>query len=540
MEGAFMKRLRIRFLSLFLVLGLLLGFLVAPAAAAAVGSLTDLDQVTHREAVLLMTDLGVIQGKIDGTYAPKESVDRATMAKLLYGILMGETNPASFSTVDTGFTDIAGNWAGNYIKYCYSVGIISGKGNDTFDPDGVVNVASAAKMLLVTLGYDAVDRGYASDPLWADNIIRDAEALGLLDGITQYSFEPLTRDNAAQMLYNALFAYTRTPNYALRNGEQTIVSYTTNPTTLGLEALDLLRYTILVGDTSATQGPPSVSYFSIFPRGGAINDKADIMEQIRSGQAGLAIGPELAGSYAVLYVKGEYSLSARGNAIEKLTLEGIYSSALTPKPLPLLGSSASGVPIAGDETSSDLTTPSTENTTFLATLNNSATYFINGVAATLPEANRAASTRGAVVDLLDSNGDGKADMVKVIVKYTGILTDDVESRQSGGQALVRFPGVSGLSDWTDGNKVLGGRGLKKGDGVLAVKIGATTYVEKAITVSGYAMALEVESDAVLKVDGREYHTSGLLTGEIPGWSGVAGTYVFYLDDNGDIFGANSD
>ncbi|HWS42833.1 MAG TPA: S-layer homology domain-containing protein, partial [Pseudoflavonifractor sp.] len=535
-----MKRLRIKFPSLLFVLGLLSGLLSVSVGAVSADSLADLSQVTHREAVLLMTDLGVIQGKTDGTYAPKESVDRATMAKLLYGILMGETSPMSFASVDTGLTDIAGNWAENYIKYCYSVGIISGKGNGTFDPASVVNVASAAKMLLVTLGYDAVDRGYASDPLWADNITRDAEALGLLDGITQYSFEPLTRDNAAQMLYNALFAYTRTPNYALRNGEQTIVNYTTNPTTLGLEVFDLLRYTILVGDTSVTQGPPSMSYFSIFPRGGTITDKADIMEQIRSGKAGFAIGPELAGSYAVLYVKADWSLSKRGTGIEKLTLEGIYSSALTPKPLPILGSSAAGVPIAGDETnSSDLTTPSAENATFLAPLNTSVTYFINGIAATLPGANRAASTRGAVVDLLDSNGDGKADMVKVTVKYTGILTDDVESRQSGGQALVRFPGVSGLSDWTDGNTVLGGRGLKKGDGVLAVKIGSTTYVEKAITVSGYAMALEVEGDSVLKVDGREYHTSGLLTGEIPGWSGVAGSYEFYLDNNGDIFGANS-
>lgn len=539
MEGSSMKRLRIKFLSMLLVLGLLSGLLSAPAAAATFTAFADFSQVTHQEAVLLMTDLGVIQGKTDGTYGPKESVDRATMAKLLYGILMGETDPVSFSSVDTGLTDIAGNWAENYIKYCYSVGIISGKGNSTFDPDGVVNVASAAKMLLVTLGYDAVDRGYASDPLWADNITRDADALGLLEEINQYSFEPLTRDNAAQMIYNALFVYTRTPEYALRDKGATIVGYTTNPTTLGLEMFGLLRYTILVGDTSTTDGPPTVSYYSIFPRGSAISDKAGIMGQIRSGQAGFAIGAELAGSYAVLYVKGEYSLSAVGTAIEKLTLEKIYSSILTPKPLPVLGSSAAGVPIAGGETSSDLTTPGAENATFLAPLNTSVTYFINGVAATLPEANRAALTRGAVVELLDSNGDGKADMVKVTVKYTGILTGDVESRQSGGQALVRFPGVSGLSDWTDGNTVLGGRGLKKGDGVLAVKIGSTTYVEKAITVSGYAMALEVEGDAVLKVDGREYHTSGLLTGEIPGWSGV-GTYKFYLDNNGDIFGANSD
>lgn len=532
-----MKRLRIKILSLLLGLGLLSGLLSAPAGAETSSPLADFSQVTHQEAVLLMTDLGVIQGKTDGTYAPKENVDRATMAKLLYGILMGETDPASFASVDTGLTDIAGNWAENYIKYCYSVGIISGKGNSTFDPDGVVNVASAAKMLLVTLGYDAVDRGYASDPLWADNITRDADALGLLEGISQYSFEPLTRDNAAQMIYNALFAYTRTPDYALREGGQTIVGYTTNPTTLGLEMFGLLRYTILVGDTSATQGPPAVSYFTVFPRGSAISDKAGIMGQIRSGQAGFAIGPELAGSYAVLYVKGEYSLAAGGGSIEKLTLEKIYSSALTTKPLPVLGSSAAGVPITGDAAGISLTSPGVANTAYLARLDSSPAYFINGKAATLAEANGATSVRGVVVDLLDANGNGKADMVKVTVKETGILTRGVETRQSDGREQVRFPGVSGLADWTDGSTVIGGRDLKKNDGVLVVKIGGTTYVEEADSVSGYAVSAGGENGVLLKMDGKEYRASGLLTGKVPGWSGVSGNYVFCLDDNGDIFGA---
>lgn len=533
-----MKRTCIKFLSLLLVLGLLSGLFSLPVGAtASANSLSDLGQVTHQEAVLLMTDLGVIQGKADGRYAPKESVDRATMAKLLYGILVAETNPASFSTVDTGLTDIAGNWAENYIKYCYSVGIIAGKGNNTFDPDDVVNVASAAKMVLVTLGYDAVDRGYASDPLWADNIIRDARALGLMEGISQFSFEPLTRDNAAQMIYNALFAYTRTPNYALRNGAQTIVGYTTNSTTLGLEMFGLLRYTVLVGDTSVNQGPPAVSYFSIFPRGSAISDKAGIMEQIRSGEAGFAIGPELAGSYAVLYVKADWALSAKGTGIEKLTLEKIYSSALTPKPLPVLGSSTAGVSITGDGAQPSLTSSGGANTAYRAALDSSPVYLINGEAVTLAEANRAASIRGTVVDLLDANGNGKADMIKIMVKYTGIMNGDMETRWADGQEQVRFPGLSGLSDWTSGSTVLGMRDLKRGDGVLAVKIGSTTYVEKANVVSGYAVVASGENGVVLKIDGKGYRASGLLAGKIPGWNGVSGNYVFYLDNNGDIFGA---
>lgn len=528
-----MKQFLKKTFPLFLLIALLPGFLLTPAWAARP---TDLDQAIHREAVELMVDLGVIQGKTDGTFAPKSTVDRATMAKLLYGILAGETDPVSFSSVDTGLIDIAGNWAENYIKYCYSVGIISGKGDSTFDPDGVVNVASAAKMLLVTLGYDALDRGYSSDPLWSDNIMADAQGLGLLNGITQFSFEPLTRDNAAQMLYNALFTYTRTPKYALRDGEKVIISYTQNPSTLGLETLRLVRYTVKIGAVTK-DAPPEISFVSLFPKANNVKDEAKIMRLLQSGEASIPIGPELAGSYAVIYVKANWSLSTKEAGIENLTLEKIYSSALTPKPVPVLGSSTAGVPITGEGAQPSLTSPGRANTAYRAVLDSSSIYLINGEAVTLAEANRAASIRGTVVDLLDANGNGKADIVKITVKYTGVMTGDVETRWVDGQEQVRFPGLSGLSDWTISNTVLGRRDLKRGDGVLAVKIGNTIYVEKANAISGYAVVASGEDGVVLKVDGKGYRTSGLLAGKIPGWSGVSGNYVFYLDNNGDIFGA---
>lgn len=289
--------------------------------------LTDLEQAAHKDAVQLMVDLKVIQGKTDGTFDPKGTLDRATMAKLLYSILMGSADSAAFSGVDTGLTDIKDNWAENYIKYCYSVGIISGAGG-AFTPDGPVNVASAAKMLLVTLGYDPLERGYASDPLWSDNIMRDAEEVGLLAGVSQFSFEPLTRDNAAQMLYNALFAYTRTPKYGIRQNEQAIIGYTVNPTTLGLETLGLSRCTIKIAATSAS-APPEINYVSLFPKPKAVSGVGEIMESLSSGTAGIRITPDDAESTNAIYVKASYTLSEDKSAIERLTLNGVCSSVMT-------------------------------------------------------------------------------------------------------------------------------------------------------------------------------------------------------------------
>lgn len=299
-------------------------FAVEPVASP----LTDLDQVVHKDAVQLMVDLSVIQGKEDGTFDPKGTLDRATMAKLLYGILMNGADPALFAAVETGLADIKGNWAEDYIKYCYSVGIISGAGG-VFNPGGPVNVASAAKMLLVTLGFDPLERGYASDPLWSDNIMRDAEEIGLLDGVSQFSFEPLTRDNAAQMLYNALFAYTRTAEYGIRNSEQAITGYTVNPTTLGLETLGLVRYTAQLGAVTG-DAPPEISYVSLFPKSNTVSDVAGILRQLRSGEAGIVIPASLQNSQAVFYIKAGYTLTDKKNYVDNLTLQKIYSTQLTP------------------------------------------------------------------------------------------------------------------------------------------------------------------------------------------------------------------
>ena len=74
-----------RVLSLALASIMLLGMMVVGASAADVTSsdLKDMNEVTNKEAVALMVDLGIIVGKPDGTFAHTEGVDHATMAKLI-------------------------------------------------------------------------------------------------------------------------------------------------------------------------------------------------------------------------------------------------------------------------------------------------------------------------------------------------------------------------------------------------------------------------------------------------------------------------
>ncbi|KAB4861417.1 S-layer homology domain-containing protein, partial [Bacteroides thetaiotaomicron] len=166
-----------RVLSLALASVMLLGMMVVGASAAdkTAADLTDMDKVTNKEAVALMVDLGIIVGKPDGTFAPTEGVDRATMAKLICYVLMGDTDPALFEGTKTDLTDIDSSWAEGYIKFCYSNGIITGDGKGHFFPTEPVTVVQAAKMLLVAIGYNAENRGYSNDANWSTNIMRDAQ-----------------------------------------------------------------------------------------------------------------------------------------------------------------------------------------------------------------------------------------------------------------------------------------------------------------------------------------------------------------------------
>ena len=198
-----------RALSLVMAAAMLIGMMVVSAGAASTyEDFTDKDEIVNTEAVNTMVSLGVINGKEDGSYFdPTGIVTRAEMAKLIAVCLNGGKDPVLGSgAATTQFSDTKGNWAEAYIAYCANLGIINGKGDGTFDPNGNVTVAEAAKMVLVALGYNAGVENYVGAN-WQINVDGRANPLGLYDDLsyTTTSAE-LTRDNAAQMIYNALDA----------------------------------------------------------------------------------------------------------------------------------------------------------------------------------------------------------------------------------------------------------------------------------------------------------------------------------------------
>ena len=193
-----------RALSLILAAAMLIGMMVVGAGAVSYNDFPDRDEIVNKDAVSMLTTLGIIEGTDQGTYNPTGNVDRAQMAKMISVALTNNENcDTLYMNVDSGLTDIAANWARGYINYCYTLGIIAGRGNNTFDPSANVTGVEAAKMLLAALGYDAEIEGLVGTD-WALNTAALAQNLGIFRNFTKDVSEPLNRDDAALLIYNAL------------------------------------------------------------------------------------------------------------------------------------------------------------------------------------------------------------------------------------------------------------------------------------------------------------------------------------------------
>ena len=194
-----------RALSLALASIMVLSVMVIGAGAASYDDFSDKDKIVNKEAVQMLVELGVINGKDDGSYDPTGIVTRAEMAKMICIVLNGGKDPNLGTTVTNSYTDTVDHWASGYIEYCTQLGIVAGDGTGKFNPNATVTGSEAAKMLLVAAGYQSAIAGFTGAN-WALAVNTRGSQKGLYNGLNIVVDQGLTRDNAAQMVYNALDA----------------------------------------------------------------------------------------------------------------------------------------------------------------------------------------------------------------------------------------------------------------------------------------------------------------------------------------------
>ena len=194
-------------LSLVLCVAMMLSVMVVGAGAA----FSDQSKIKNTEAVDACTALNIIGGYPDGSFKPEGNITRAEVTKMICVALNGGKNPAVSTNTTPTFSDVRGNanaaWAEGYIESCAAQGIVSGVGGGKFAPNGNVTGVQLAKMLLVSLGYKSENEGFTGNA-WATNVNVRAAQKGLYEGLEKMDTSAaITRDNAAQMVWNALQAY---------------------------------------------------------------------------------------------------------------------------------------------------------------------------------------------------------------------------------------------------------------------------------------------------------------------------------------------
>ena len=211
-------------LSLVLCVAVMLSVMVMGAGAV----FSDQDKIENTEAVDACSALNIIGGYPDGSYKPEGNIKRSEICKMICVALNGGEEPTLGTPATPTFSDVRNTpnaaWAEKYIESCVSQGIVSGVGGGRFSPNGNVTGSQLAKMLLVCLGFDSDIEGYTGNA-WDMNVNVRATQKGLYKGLEGLDVSAaLTRDTAAQMVWNALQAGEVKYEYTWVGGDATKVT----------------------------------------------------------------------------------------------------------------------------------------------------------------------------------------------------------------------------------------------------------------------------------------------------------------------------
>ncbi|MCM1297879.1 MAG: S-layer homology domain-containing protein [Muribaculaceae bacterium] len=520
-----MKNLK-KVLALALAMVMMFGMMTVAFAAdedtVKTSDLVDFDEVTNKNEVALLVDLGVINGTEENGqtyYKPTNVVTRAEFAKMVYFIMQGNADPANYvGTANTKLSDIAGTWAEGYISFLAApkIEVVAGDDAGKFNPKNTVTVAEAAKMLLVASGYNADDRGYVGSG-WSGAVMNDARKHNLLDGIAQAAKDGLTRDNAAKMIVNALDVEIRTavlkPIYVGNGTENYVDRYDEGNVTMGYNAFNAIKVT---GIVAGLDDDGNIEFLD-----GILKASG---KTVATDNVKIAGDASMIGQTVTLYVKGSAKY-ASGAITEVTSVSSVISSKAVVGGAKLLKTVTGGVDLTQNKWYD-----ADDKNNFVVAKNETVYGTTNGSDLTkgVPSKNLVA---GDVAEFYDTDGDGKADLIRVFAyENAKALSADPKVVTKGDKTTVTITGISGTT-------FVGYEGLKKGDVVLYYTNDGTTVLEKAEMVSGKVTM--ASSKGTITVGGKAYSKSekaddSLKDITFSSWSDRENEFNFFLDKAGKI------
>lgn len=157
---------------------------------------------SYYTAVDTLSNMGIIQGREDGNFAPSAQTTRAEFCAFL-SRAMGY-NADYYRAESIPFPDVSEDyWALGYISYCYENGYINGMLDGTFRPADPVTYEQVVKMVVCSTG-TGDESLRAVGPYWYSGYISVADKYDLLDGTQKNIGQSANRAFVAQMVYNSL------------------------------------------------------------------------------------------------------------------------------------------------------------------------------------------------------------------------------------------------------------------------------------------------------------------------------------------------
>ena len=174
----------------------------------------------YATAIDILSNLNILDGFKDGdnySFKADGTFTRAQAAKIVAIVHNAATNgkikgqdaiSALYSNAQNPFVDCNNSWALPYINYCRITGLANGMTTTTYEPNRYVTGVQFLKLMLTTLNFNTNKEGYTGTG-WDVNVLNRANEIGLTAGLKDgwKAIAPITRGEAAQVLYNALQAY---------------------------------------------------------------------------------------------------------------------------------------------------------------------------------------------------------------------------------------------------------------------------------------------------------------------------------------------
>lgn len=186
--------------------------IIIPPSGSSNDKVTFTDITGHwaEQEIRELAEDGIVNGRSENEFAPEDNITRAEFAALIVRAL--GRNPALYHG---GFNDVnANDWFAGYVAAIVDSGIMNGDTESTFRPNDVITREEMAKVMVNAYKLKTGTTEISSPDIsfhdttdispWAQDFVKQATGLGLMNGMGDGNFSPkgwATRAQAAVVIY---------------------------------------------------------------------------------------------------------------------------------------------------------------------------------------------------------------------------------------------------------------------------------------------------------------------------------------------------